>query len=295
MKYIKLIILFGFIFSFASSAQSKLESEFSKKEIRELFLGGNPLNYEFVQKNGVHINRGNGFYESEFKDFTDKLWMAHRLNVWAYMDLEEKYNSELKKSEFMKTDDYMSALNQVKAAKQALNEETYIIGLEFNDYTISNYDLKNGTFDFEIGTSKDYLGYNAFKYDPRNKSRGYEYSDKSFSYYKVRPPRTILDFDISKIPLIQKKTRDAISEFIRLKIPRDIAIQIEENRSDILLVLVSDISSSKKISFDANWSRNSHLTDEIALAQSEVFSGAFLRMMIYNSVTGVLLYDKMYK
>ncbi len=93
-----------------------------------------------IVKTGISQENQTIFSITKNAEFaTDDIYLIYDLNVFEFYDLEDEYNSDLKKEVYKKTPEYLEKLQELKNMKAEMLKTTYYVIQEnrFGDYDIS--------------------------------------------------------------------------------------------------------------------------------------------------------------
>ena len=76
------------------------------------------------------------------------VYTIYMMDVFSYYDLEEKYNTDLKKKVFKKTAEYGDKLNKLRKIRQKMLRKRYYVVIEDE---FPDYDIKRRGFDIFLG------------------------------------------------------------------------------------------------------------------------------------------------
>jgi len=219
-------------------------------------------------------------------------YSIYYLDVFSYYKLNDKYDSELKKQVFKKTEEYNKLLTELKALKsQALSSFYYHIG--FNnvggesfttrgpgyvtdgsvDYAV-NYNLKLKAFAITIGEVLPYHCLSSFM------------------------PKVIDDLEFSTLPTKKVydlwQSKNSYREILLIPTTDDIALEIETNRENIEVLLLFQIKGIEKRKLnDIDFQRDNH-NNYGCKEPVEVVATKNIRLLIYNKSTNKIYFDKTY-
>ena len=212
---------------------------------------------------------------------------ANKLNVFNYFHLNETYDSNLKKEVFKKTTDYNNLLDSLKKIKSSyLNSIYYQTGfnisggetfdMEFNNdgqkYQV-NYDIQKKGFNIGIGKVLPYLCSSGF-------------SPKVIELVEFK------QLTISKKYNLNSNSDKSYTQYIFIPMDEYIALEIENNRSEIEILRVFNILGS----YNATFKDQDFLSDYNGkTCKTEVMIGGNMRLLVYNKLTDKIYFDKIYK
>ena len=168
------------------------------------------------------------------------------LNVIDFFDLSERINTELKKSLFLESDEYKDLkIKLLEHQSNALNA-VYQITLDSEKFGLSDYVLQDESFNIRIG--RDYIPTSGeipemeTYYDSEDETRylipkhpteirGLSFSELPISLFKYVIPMTTEDKSEKSI----KKTINIYDYNIPIKMPKNEALKIEENKDRYLV------------------------------------------------------------
>ena len=185
------------------------------------------------------------------------------LDVINYYNLDETYNTELKKAVYKKTDDYKQSLAEIKQKKAEMMKSTFYKKLKGKEY-IKDYDLRKKGFPVVLGDNM-VLGttYRA----PKSVDR----------ILFAMLPTTLISDDYDK----KIKT-----EMLYLKVDETIGLQIEENKQYISIYFLFTPTTTEKVTFTAfNGREWVDVTQKLVKANK-------VRVIVANDVDGDIYYDK---
>lgn len=171
----------------------------------------------------------NSFYKHDIPQFK-KLRSNLKLDVFEYYDLNEQYDSDLKKKIFKNSDEYKAKLADLEKKKTELKETTYYLDFEPTYYERNNlikYDLNSKTFTVknEIYTADFYNKLNYLQFDKI-----------------IFKAPTGISIDKSQF---QSGGVDFITQSIKFNIDNEaLALKIEENRSYLRLLFVFNFTGA---------------------------------------------------
>ena len=150
-------------------------------------------------------------------------------DVICYCDLEDKYDTDLKKSVFKKSDEYKKYLSQMSAEQNAVKQQnSYVL---YNLKRKATYDMNTKSFNFRIDFDNNDIcsaqGFYSF-----GGGLALSFPASNMSYKKVRTNENnygYWNYNILKTPTISEET----------------ALKIEENISSVSILVVYKIESSK--------------------------------------------------
>lgn len=230
---------------------------------------------------------------------TKELWAANNLDVFSYFKLNEQYDTELKRKAFKSTSAYTDSLTKLKQVKQDHRQTVFVIELgqcaHFDrNHRITEYNLSKKRFEINIGGASCFTTPHTAKLDKSGTFSG-EISNVFESVYRYRPPKTIYDFDVSKLPISQKVESKMLftfyAEYIQVPVSEQIALKIENNKEDISIYIVTDITGVKQTTYNKYW----YMPKDNERKTIEVFTNSFVRLIIANNKTGEIHFDKTYK
>lgn len=173
----------------------------------------------------------NSFYRQDTQQLKE-LKSILNLDVFEYFDLKTQYDTDLKKKVYKSSEDYQTKYSKLKELKSKIIATTYFLDYEPTYYernNLINYDLKTKTFTTtnEIYYRLNYnkLGYVQFDHITFKCPIGITIKKKNANYGGV-------DFIIEKISF---KIED-----------ENLALKIEENRSNLRFLFVFNFTETKK-------------------------------------------------
>lgn len=226
---------------------------------------------------------------SEMPEFQSIL----ELNVYEYFDLQGRYNSELGKQVFEKTDDYQNYRNELERKRKHILENFYyhmglnrVGGEKFTtsgpgyfidgseDFSV-NYDLKKKGFPITIGKVLPYHCSGSFM------------------------PKTISHLEFPNIPTTKvydctTNSENSYREIFLISVSEETALEMENNRSNIEILWLFQIKGIEErqlndIDFKRD-NRNNYGCEEPV----DVVATKSLRLIVYNKSTNNIYFDKMY-
>jgi hypothetical protein len=208
----------------------------------------------------------NSFYKHEISQFKE-IRSILKLDVFEYYDLNEQYNSDLKKKVFKESEAYKEKLAELQKKKTELKQTTYFLDFEPTYYERNNlieYDLTSKTFkvDNEIYTDDFY-----------NKPSYLQFDQIIF--------KTPIGITVDRKPF-ESGGVAFIRQSIKFKIDSDsLALKIEENRSNLRLLFVFKFSDAVPFEGLDFFGRRTTL---YALANT------LEKVIVYNSSTGEIFH-----
>ncbi len=193
-----------------------------------------------------------------------KLEGALNLNVFEYYDLDEIYNTELKKQNYKETPDYKQKLTSLKSIKSQFEATNLYIDLsKQEEFSIYDYDLNKQGFSIRIGYMLA------------------QYEVNFFGCYEIKslPAKFVLSSGYSPITNSQK----LYDRIIFIPIRKDLGAKIEERRSQISCFLVCKpigLKQNKSI-LGLNMFQNSISTNNV-------------RLILIDKETNEIYFDKNY-
>jgi hypothetical protein len=192
------------------------------------------------------------------------------LNVLGYYNLEDKYDTELKRKVFFESEEYKEKLRILKEYKNKLLSDKYYILI--NEPFDSDYDLKNKGFKSE-----------------NNRNHG-------MGTAAAQAPKQINDIYFSSLPFIYEPDEfihnsNLKTEYLFIPIKEKDAINIEQNPKDYCIYLVFNLISKlskvkyKYMCLTYGW----YDMTENALAAKDV------TMLVIKKSTHEILFQKSYK
>jgi len=253
-------------------------------EIYSVISNQKPITLEFLKKHCYNIDE----YSCEMIEYATKdLWAANVLDVVDYFNLNEKYDTELKRKVFRGTQAGTDFLTKLKQIKQDHRRTVFVIELadcrsDYRNHSISDYDISKKRFEINIGDAICFTTPHTEKLD-----------ESSILIY--RPPKTIYDFDVSKLPINRKVESKVIftnyAEYIQIPVSEQVALNMENNKIDIRVFILTDIIGTKKVTYNRYWCS---WIKQNKMKTLDVFTNSFVRLIIANDQTGEIYFDKVY-
>lgn len=239
--------------------QKQKGAEKATKELQEATI-------EQILKNAIKITYKSVLEDSEIN--IDKLFALYDLNVMNYFGLGGKYDTELKKKVFKKSQEYEDKLIVLKALRQAAFNKYYYFTQEL-DSSDDSYNVKRKGFEIRvtsIGATKPLSiqsGDSYFYFPPLSLSIGTKYNHDV----------TVLFLPMSEEQglLIENNIKDSSVYFI-FKITR-----ISETENFVNGIKQMDVEKGRLVV----WKRKLFETDD-------------LRLIVANSETGEVYFAKTY-
>lgn len=244
-------------------------------------------------KEGPDFRSGERWLKEDVSAKSTPFESSYKLNVFDYFNLTETYDSELKKEVFKQTTEYKLLLDSLKNIKA-----DYLSSL----YYLTSFDkFKEDVF---IKTKFDNSGRERTEYQVN-----YDIQKKGFlmdigevlPYHCVRNflPRVIEDIEFKQLPIHKKynisNSKNSYTQYLFIPMDASTALEIENNRIDIGILLVFEIKGIYKAQFNDNdFIKDSYGYVNKKICKVEVVKGGNLRMLIYNKKSEVIYYDKLY-
>jgi len=187
-------------------------------------------------------------------------------DVFEYFNLQEKYNSPLKKKIFTRSEEYKTKTKKLKQLRlNTLKSRYYVVSKK-----VSNYDIKKSGVYVALGRNSK--TFNRTGDAPKT---------FKYAYFKSLPIESKL--------LLGRIRNDRI--FIKLS--EKAGLEIEENKKSIILVLSFDISKPIKIKYSA-------FVEMGAIIGTGNYSELFfptknVEIFLFNTKTQKILFKKKYK
>lgn len=87
---------------------------------------------------------------SHSKEATINFSAIYDLDVISFFELEEKYNTELKKATFKKTEEYQNLLQELRDVKSEMLQTVFYY---IDNTSLGEYDIKKGGFKYSLGAN----------------------------------------------------------------------------------------------------------------------------------------------
>jgi len=215
---------------------------------------------------------------------------SYKLNVFDYFKLNDTYDSELKKEVYKQTPEYKLLLDSLKKIK-ATYLSTYFYQTGFNKVGGEDFEMSGPGY-FENGRTDYQVNYDIQK-------KGFLIGiGNVLPYHCLRAflPKVIEDVEFKQLP-IQKKynltgnSSNSYTQYLFLSMDASTALEIENNRSAVGILLVFEIKGI----YTAQYNDNDFLKENYGkVCKVEVVKGGNLRLLIYNKNTDIIYYDKLY-
>jgi hypothetical protein len=212
-----------------------------------------------------------------------KFYNLYNLDVFGYYKLNEKYDSDLKRQVFKKTDEYNQLLDSLKKFKSEYLEKFYFhrgyssagnesfVSKKSKNFDI-NYDIDLKGFVLTIGDVLPYHCLNSFM------------------------PKVIDNLEFSSLPTNKVydlwQSKNSYRETLLIQTSEETALEIESNREKIDVLFLFQIKGiEKRYLNDIDFQRDNHSKDGCK-KPVEVVATKNLRIMIFNKMNNKIYYDK---
>ncbi|EKB48197.1 hypothetical protein [Cecembia lonarensis] len=213
------------------------------------------------------------------------------LNVFEYYNLNNEYDSELKKQVFEKTNEYQNYRKDLIQKRDeilanfyyhkgfnSVRGETFTtkrMNLNGTSHFVVNYDLKKKGFPISIG---DVLPY---------------YCSVSFM------PKTISHLEFPSLPTskvydLTANSENSYREIFLINVSEEVALEMENNRSNIETLLLFQIKGIEKRRLNDIDFRNEKRNNNGCKELVDVFATNNLRLIVFNKSTNKIYFDKVY-
>jgi tetratricopeptide (TPR) repeat protein len=192
------------------------------------------------------------------------------LDVMSYFELEDQYNTDLKKKVFKNSKEYKEKIAELKSLKTQTENQLYFINPPFE---LSEYNVKKGGFEIELGS---------------NMGQGTA---------MAIAPKSINDIIFSPFPTTQDSfcvmgecaPYGVYVEHLLLPVTEKNGIKIEEQYENIKVYLIFKLGGIKTIKFEYYCTMYGWYT----ITQKKLFA-KWVRVIIANSQNGEVYFDKSY-
>ncbi len=207
---------------------------------------------------------------------SDTLFAINKLDVFKYYGLTQ-YDTELKRKAYKKSEKYavyLSVLQEMR--KQLFNKTFYFIFKD--DFYNCDYKLIKGGFSYTISTSS---------------REGYVISER---------PKTINSVIFPMLPTITYKDESYdklrneypfypyFNEDIVIPVNEDNALLIENDRENSKIYFIFNLSGCKNVVY-----KSKHPILGLSYFKEEVFVASMLRIVVANTKTDEIYFDKIYQ
>ena len=191
----------------------------------------------------------------------NEMYFVYDLNVLDYYKLGDNYDSDLKKEVFKKTPEYVEKLEKLKKMKAEMLKTAYYIQ---QDNKFGDYDIKKKGFEIDFVSQEFYNPPKSIK------------MESNFFYLKSVPTKREPDPSFG-------------SAIEKLFIPMDEtnALEVENNRSDIVIYYFFTLSGKEVVFFQATSPQLYAYNTKASLLKSDK-----VRVVVANKSTGKIYYDK---
>lgn len=263
----KALITILFIFNFATVAFSQTTEKAGKFLSDEsVKLSIEEIKKSFSKSSENWIGDKDGGETSPFQ-------ASMKADVFSYFSLLEKYDSDLKKSMFKKTDEYKLLLDSLSKIKNSLLSETYYqISLnQVYEFSIE-YDIQKKGFLVAIGNVLPYHCQVAF-------------------LPKVIGEIEFKQLNISKKYNLSSNSNNSYTQYLFFPMKEEEAIILENNKENVEYLLVFNIEGLQTSRF----SDQDFIKDNQQNCKVEVAKGGDLRFIIFNEKTNLIYLDKLFR
>jgi len=187
--------------------------------------------------------------EAPVVDFSDmtraKVLDILSLDVFSYnFEQTSKFDTDLKKSVFKKSDDYKTLLKQLTETRKALLTNTITVLLSEKHFVLSDYSLKSKTFLLDLGTN---FGFGEMHSD-------YQYS--------------VLGFVDENMPIFERQDSWDVGGgktyySVRVKTDEETAMKMEDSKGSLMIRMTCRVVGSTSRSYkeydiaSGNWFNSS--------------------------------------
>lgn len=211
---------------------------------------------------------------------------AYNLRVFDYFELNNKYDSDLKKEVFKETIEYKTLLDSLKEIKFSyLNSIYYQIG--FNSVGGENFKMENKNGD---------QGYQV-NYDIQKK--GFFIGiGKVLPYHCARAfcPKVVKDVEFKQLTITKKynlksNSEKSYTQYIFIPMDASTALEIENNRNEVEILRVFNFTGVYSVTFsDADFIAENHGR----ACKVRVLKGGSMRLLIFNKLTDEVYFEKLF-
>jgi len=241
------------------------------EEVKKLIFSGKWVSIDFIKKNCYYIK------EDGYDKCSEETYDIYNLDIFKmHPDIGTK--SELQQEAYKETNEYKKQFEELNELRKKMISTSYI---SFNPFEYSEY-LRKYNLDtkaFEI-RSTAISGY-----------KGLAHSD-------TNPPKCIYSVEFLQFPYIIKERKEMFDGkrlYYQIKMPTKIALKIENNSENVNFIFLFDIKSkyNKKYKFKAiSWFNNDkYYTTDLS---QDIFKTNVVRVIIYNTLTDEIYFDKVY-
>lgn len=215
---------------------------------------------------------------------------AYSLNVFDYFQLNDTYDSDLKKEGFKQTAGYKSLLDSLRTIKSNyLNSIYYRTSFEkgdFNEDVEEIFDIPNVNGGYQIN------------YDIQTKGFFIKIGKVvPYTCLKNFCPKVIQDVEFKQLTITKKYntgaglSENSYTQYLFIPMDDSTALEIENNRSQFNVLLVFNIIKVYTETFnDADFLEDNHGR----ICKIKLVKGGNFRLLIYNKSTEKVYFDKLY-
>jgi hypothetical protein len=206
-------------------------------------------------------------FEKLKQSFEYKTRYLFELDVAKYYDIT---GSDLELAVFKKSKEYTEKLNELKSMKTEFSKKVFYWEENFS-FIRSNYDLKKKGFSVQFGTdlADDYNGGTGF------------------------PPMTIAGRVCPAIPCTKIAFKPTFFDYYYfLPTNEENGLKIEKNNVTVLYLF--SINNTKVVKFKKGGKLGTYGEDYLVEATDAVFIPKFLRLILFNTESKEIYFDKIY-
>jgi hypothetical protein len=201
----------------------------------------------------------------------DDLAAIFQLDVFEYYKLGDRYDTDLKRAVFQKSDEYVEKLAQMKAEKRRLQAiDLFIVADDDDSHELSSYDVKRRGFWLSLGINATGWGYEAS--GPRS-CRGINFpalSTTGTPFLGWEAPRGI-KAEMLFIPMRPEK-----------------ALAVEQSKGDAHVFFFFRLGDVREVRFKA------FEEDAWRNVRQELPAARFVRVVVANSRSGETYFEKLF-
>jgi hypothetical protein len=211
---------------------------------------------------------------------------AYNLKVFDFFELNDQYDSDLKKEVFKQTIDYKTLLDSLKKIKFTyLNSIYYQKG--FNSV---------GGESFEMENNNSGEGYQV-NYDIQKKGFFIGIGEV-LPYHCSRAfcPKVIEDVEFKQLTITKKynlkfNSEKSYTQYVFIPMDANTALEIENNRRQVEILRVFNFTDIYTVTFnDADFISDNHGR----ACKVKVLKGGAMRLLIYSNVTDKVYFEKLF-
>ena len=193
------------------------------------------------------------------------------LDIIQYYQLDNLYNTDLKKQVFIESPAYKDSLTSIKKLKKSiLNENFFFQTVNHTDYNLGSESNSGVTYSTDLGTDIFEGSYNL-------SIGGFVLKNSCMQASKV-----LFNFYLKQLPDIYRPDNTGNCDFLVISVDKVKGLEMENNISNLRCLWCFKI-------------KDEFTTKKMVLGNEYLSSTSAIRLIIYDHITYKIYYDKLYK